>query len=286
MKRLLLAICTALFALPLMGQDSMPAYVLFRLVDRGPVEDPMSYLPGYPVTAMAIDQYTGKQILPKFGQIIITDMTVDEARAYCSEWNRAIDWEFVSHDWTTDTHVLNVFTKAEHVSASGLNGLTRDIVESYLNNWGGVVQAINPNSVQFRANVTDVILSDGFWGRSVPDGVLTETSYSSSTGIHSFSLNYGLIPSIPLADLAAIVTGNGCVITGNKPAQKKATFDCGRDTVFSQFKQDVKVRTDTYFARRKWRITQSAIDAIIAAGGSIELTRDQMLDFWHSRLTD
>ncbi|MDM7995652.1 MAG: hypothetical protein QUT30_08215 [Acidobacteriota bacterium] len=263
----------------------MPAYVLFRLVDRGDPADPMSYLPGYPVSVMGSNQYLGKQILPKYGQIVITDMTPEQVAPYLEEWKQEIDWEFTGHDYTTDTHYLRVFVKPEFVSQSGIGKLSEGKVEAFLERWGGVLESFVNGEVTFRVNVTDAILSDGFWGLHVPANVLSEIGYESATGIHSMQLNYGGLPWT-VSKLSGIVTSNGCTVTGHKPVKKTATFDCSRENVFSQFKQSVKEAVDGTFARRKWRLTQSAIDMIVAGGGSIELSKEQMIDLWHSRLID
>jgi hypothetical protein len=288
MKRLALVILIALFALPLWGQDSMPVYLLVKVTPAWNPDDPMVYGKGFPVHADITNQYVGKQVLPDFVQFVITDAdNLETVRdAYTIPWKREIDWEFVSHDFATDTHTLKAFTKPEFVSASGKNRLTRDGVESFLNRWNAVVDSISLGEVTFTVNALDAIISEGFWGRTVPDGVLTELSYTEATGIHSITIDYGLIPAVPLAELAALITSNGCTITSNKPAQKKATFSCSRDNVFAQFKQSVKDAIDGTYAIRRWNFLDAAIDAAISAGGSLEVTKAQVTSYIHNRITD
>jgi hypothetical protein len=288
MKRLLLAICIALFALPLWGQDSMTVYLLVKAQPSPVPGNEMVAGKGFPIHADTRNQYGGGQVLPEFVQFVITD--ADSLKSiwdsYLIKWQRKIDWEFTSHDWATDTHSLKVYTKPEYVSASGKNRLTRDAVESFLDRWNATVNSISLGEVNFTVNALDAIFSHGFWERIVPDKVLTELSYTESTGIHSIQLNYGLIPSVPLAELAAVVTSNGCEITSNKPAQKKATFNCSRDNVFAQFKQSVREAVDGDYAISKWNFLDAAIDAAIAAGGSLEVTKAQVVNYIHNRLTD
>lgn len=263
----------------------MPAYVLFKLT---PGVDPTSeqqFQPGWPVAVRAQSQYGGKQVLPNFGQIVISDATVKQVEdAYMIPWHRAIDWEFVSHDWPTDTHALRVFASGG-LSASMKGAITRDEVEQFLTRWGAEILDIAPNEVRFAASVTAAIKSDGFWGRSVPDNVLTETAYNQSTGVHTMRLDYGTLP-LSVEQLASIVTENGCTITNHKPAQKWAAFTCGRDNVFSQFKLSVKEALDGQFSLRRWRLPAAAIQAIIDAGGSLEATKAQVMDVIKNRLDD
>lgn len=199
-------------------------------------------------------------------------------------WHRAIDWEFVAHDWPADAHSLRVFTK-EGVSASLKGAITREEVESFLNKWGAEVLEISPNSVTFAATVTDAIKSEGFWGMVPPAGVLTETAYDQATGTHTMRLNYATIP-LTVGRLAAIITENGCVVTSHKPAKKYALFTCGRDNVFSQFKMSVKQAIDGQFSLRRWRLPAAAMQMIIDAGGSLTVTKSQVMDAIKNRLDD
>lgn len=263
----------------------MPAYVLFKLT---PGVDPASeqqFRAGWPIAVRAQSQYGGKQVLPNFGQLVITDATVKQVEAaYMSPWRRFIDWEFVSHDWAADAHALRVFT-ADGVSASMKGALTREEVETFLNKWGAEVIDISSNEVRFSATVTDAIKSEGFWGRTVPEGILTETAYDQVTGVHTTRLDYGTLP-IGINELAAIITENGCEITTHKPAQKWGLFTCGRDTVFAQFKQSVKHALDGQFSLRRWRLPAAAIQMIIDAGGSLTVTKSQVMDAIKNRLDD
>ena len=286
MKRLFCILMFALLAVPVFSQeDSMPAYVLVKLT---PGVDPASeqqFQPGWPIAVRAQSQYGGKQVLPNFGQIVIADATVKQVEdAYMVPWHREIDWEFVAHDWPADAHSLRVFTK-EGVSASLKGAITRDEVESLLNKWGAEVLEIAPNSVTFAATVTDAIKSEGFWGMVPPAGVLTETAYNQATGTHTMRLNYATIP-LSVERLAAIITENSCVVTLHKPAQKYALFTCGKDNVFAQFKLSVKQALDGQFSLRRWRLPAAAIQAIIDAGGSLEVTKAQVMDTIKNRLDD
>ena len=266
--------------------DEMPAYVLFKLTpSEGDPNSEQQFQAGWPIAVRAQSQYGGKQILPKFGQLVITDATVKQVEtAYLSPWQRFIDWEFIGHDWAADAHSLRVFV-ADGIAASMKGAITREEVETFLNRWNAEVIDIATNEVRFSATVTDAIKSEGFWGRTVPAGILTETAYDQVTGVHTTRLDYGTLP-IGINELAAIITENGCEITTHKPAQKWGLFTCGRDTVFAQFKQSVKMALDGQFSLRRWRLPAAALQAIINAGGSLEVTKAQVLDVIKNRLDE
>lgn len=79
--RKLLALCLLLFTFTCFaGDDSMPAFVLFKLVDSPDPSDPMTYGKGCPIQVSDRDIYVGSQVLPIFGQIEITNANVGTIR--------------------------------------------------------------------------------------------------------------------------------------------------------------------------------------------------------------
>lgn len=287
MKNLLALLLFAAFALPLMGQDEMPAYVLFRMISANTDPDSQTqFQAGWPIAVRKQNQYGGKQVLPMFGQLVITDATVQQIEdAYMIPWNKQIDWEFNSHDYPTDTHSLKIYIKPEFVSASGLNRLTRAQVEQWLNRWGATVDSVSQGEVNFTANVRNAIWSEGFWGHSTALVNFDEQAYDPVTGIHSMWADLSLIESMTEADLAAIIVNHGCVNV-KKPKHKTFTFDCSRQTVFGEFKDSVKEALNGQFSVRRWRLNQTALDAIVAAGGSLEVTKGQLAPYLINRIDD
>jgi hypothetical protein len=287
MKRIALMLLIALFALPLWGQNSMTVYLLVKATPAWNPDDPMVYGRGFPVYADITNQYIGSQVLPDFVQFIITDAdSLQFIRdAYVIPWRKALEWDVADSDMATDTHTLKAYVKPEYVSASGLNRLTREGVEEFLNNWGATVDSIALGEVTFTANVYEAIKSDGFWERNVQMFAWTEVGYDAPTGIHRVRVNYTGY-TINLAEYAAQIINRGCEIVSNQPAQKRVTFDCSRQNVFNEFKQSVKERFDGNYAIRKWNFLEAAVDAAIAAGGSLEVTKAQVLNYIHNRLDD
>jgi hypothetical protein len=287
MKKLA-ALLALLLLLPMFSfsQDNAMAYLLVKVGTVWVPGEEAANAGGWPVFVADTNQIQGKQVPPIFCQFVVTDATVEEIQNYLTSWNREIDWEFVGHDYSIDGHRLNVFVKPEFVSQSGLNGLTRDKVEEWLNLWGATVQSISSNSVVFDVTVAGAIASTGFWGIPNMDRfTFTEISYDQLTGVHRTEFNWsGYI--LDINNLAGKIINNGCTIVSAKPAQKKVTFDCGRDTVFDSFKMAVKDALTRPFQGRKWIILPDAVQASITNGGSIEVTKAQLLPYLRSRLLD
>ena len=263
--------------------DMMPAYVLVRATDGWDPNEPLVYQTGYPVDVRGIPRLGGNQIPPRFIQVVLLDLTVAQTRVYCQPWMRVIDWEFIDHDYAIDGHRLRAFVKPEFVSASGLNSLTRELVESYLNNWGAAVVGVAANSVTFDALVFNAIASNGFWARNVSQFTFTEKSYDIDQGIHEVEFNYQGYDLNP-AELASRIINNGCEVTKNVP--NKITFTCERSVVFNNFKLDVKMNLDNIYSVRRWKFTQAAVQAAYDNGGSLEVTQQQAINYLRNRLLD
>ncbi|HCV42633.1 MAG TPA: hypothetical protein DGH68_04045 [Bacteroidetes bacterium] len=264
----------------------MPAYILIKAVDGWTPADPMVYQKGYPVVVMETDQYVGAQVLPTFVQLVISDATVDDVKHYAKVWMREVDWEIIASNLSIDGHRLRVFTKASLVSASGLNSLTREKVEAFLNKWGASIISVAANSVTFDILISHAIQSDGFWDRDVSDFVFTETGYVQTGGIHTTEANYSSVAEANPNNVAAAIVRAGGTVINNDAINKKMTFTIPRSTVLDKFKGDVGEKTYGPFACRATILTPAAVDAIIAAGGNITRTKAQVASYLHDRLTD
>jgi len=177
--------------------------------------------------------------------------------------------------------------KPEYVSASGLNSLTRNQVETFLNRWNATVWSVAANSVVFDTVIFDAIQSEGFWDRDVAGIVFTETDYDQATGVHTVEADYKnspLLSSLPDATIERIVLSKGASIIAHPT--NKITFAITRNTVFDVFKQEVKERTDGMYASRQFYFTQEAVNIALANGGSVAVTRQQALNYLHNRLDD
>lgn len=291
MRKLLLVILALCVmqgvAMPQPNPDAIPAYILIN-VDAFDPEDPMTDDVGYPLQAFDMWQLMGKQVPPNWVQLTLTDTDVKTAQAYCAAWLREVDYDVVAHDPVLDGYRMRVFVKPELVSASGLNALTRERVENYLNNWGASVVNVAQNQVTFDARIRDAIWSNGFWGVNVSVVDFTEQDYDSGTGVHTTYVNAENLLTVSRDRIAGIII-NRCGISSiisAHPNKKQFTFECGRDTVAQAFKRDVKERVDGLYTDRKWYIIKQFIDLAYANGGNIDLTQQEAIQYLHNRLLD
>jgi hypothetical protein len=285
MKKLIAALCILFFvrlAMPI-DPDAIPAYVLVKANGAWEPSDPMTFGAGYPVQAFDTPQLHGKQVPPNWVQFTILDATVAEAQAYCEGWYRYIDWETTPLDPDTDYYSIRVFVRPELVSASGLNALTQEQVENYLDQWNGTFQSASRNEVIFNIYVLDAITSIGFWDYDIDPLRFSEQSYNIDTGLYTVEFNYKNI-AITEERLAGIIVSNGCGVVQSIP--NKITYSCSRLNAFAQFKRDVKSKVDSIYSHKKFYFTEVAVNAALANGGNLDLTRQEALPYIHNRLLD
>lgn len=271
----------------------MPVYVLVRAKEAWNPENP-TWDSGYLVHVrdrdQLVDNGVNMQLPPDFCQIKITDVDdpLSIESVYCREWTRAIDWEFVlPHDWVNDVHTLNIFIKPDKVAASGVAGITRDMVETYLNKWNATVDTVSSNSVVFNAGVYTAIQSRGFWGKDTSLLLFDERSYDSATGVHRVDCDYRNDPVISARSRAAInayIEAKGGTIVGHNSTGVR--FDINRDSVFQEFKLDVKETVGDYFSSRQFRILPAQVAQALANGGTLEVTQSQFITQVRNRLDD
>lgn len=267
--------------------DSSPAYCLIRANGEQPPINNLKIPKGGIVNISDHTQLIGRQVPPDFCEVVISDATVRQCLLYSSQWETKIGFELLNVDPQYDKVTARVFVQNEEVSYSGLNQLTKSQVEAYLGNWGGVVDDnnISFNSVQFDAYIYHALTSSGFWRHKLTGFTFTEKTneYDPVTGSHTIEADFSGT-SLNSNKVAGIVVSNGCEVT--QVAAKKVTFIGTRGLVFEQFKFDVRIKMLKIFAVRKWYLLEGGINAALAAGGQITVTKTQALNYLHSRIAN
>lgn len=213
------------------------------------------------------------EALPRFVLVKVPGATVAQVEQYIQQWTRAFTFTVDSSNLTTDTHTMTI-TASSGVSVSGDGRITRQQVETFLNNWNATVNSVAANSVTFTCGIFNAIKSNGFWSRDVSVVTFTEVSYTQATGTHRVRADYpaGLDP----ADVENAITNRGGVIVSHNTSTRRVTFDITRATARAQFEQSVKDRLGDLWARRRYRATEAQVAAIESAGGVITRTLAQV----------
>ena len=186
-------------------------------------------------------------------------------------WQRFIDWQVINSNLSIDGWRLSLYA-----TNSGLNnkaGLTRARVENYINKWGGEVFSVSTNDVTFDISVFNAIKSNGFWGRNVSQIIFQEFGYEQSSGLHTIRADYSFYGFPDYVVREAVLDKEGIVLGLENNI---IDFTITRQNVLDVFKQDLKENLEIAIFRRKYRISESDVDAIINAGGIVTRNINQL----------
>ena len=227
---------------------------------------------------------------PSVGKFVLVKcpgITVAEALAYRDSWKDDFGYTIVSQNAAQGLYVVRVFE--QNAGAAGQNNLTQAKVESFLTKWGCTGLAFTANSCEFTFSLWNAVRSDSFWDKPL---VGTEVSfslisYSSTTGIGRISADCSLWIDIQLelqpqvtlemvrSWIARRITDKGGIVIGW--VDKTVTFEIERSDIFTRFRADIKEAAEQVYMRHRYQVSAADVDAIVAAGGIITLTRAQVL---------
>lgn len=243
-----------------------------------PEQDRMSYKKGDVVEVRDDGAVYGRKEGPPLF-VIVKCPGVAKAQAihYMKSWEKRLDYKVLSANKTTGVYQLRVF--ADEVSASGLNAITREMVEAYLTKWGATVNSIAANSVIFTVRLWPMLQSDGFWDVDVDGIAFALASYDPTSGDAVVTIDYFSTGYSPDDVMGRVTQRGGEVLSLTQ-------FRINRQSVIEHFKQDIKSRIDGIFMRRRYCFDPADVDLALSTGGVITLTAGQILDRIHDRLVD
>jgi len=154
-------------------------------------------------------------------------------------------------------------------------GLTRENVESWIDNWGGSVVSVATNEVVFDITVKAAFMSGGFWGTAplVAGVVLTELSYSQATGVHTVEIDASG-SSIPIGQIKSLVNDSGASIVSVNGST--AVVEFYRQPVREQFIRALQSALRKVVRPRRYAFSAGDVDTAVGLGGVVMLTHAQL----------
>jgi len=247
------------------------------------------YKKGYPVTIREYPHsgWGFKEGLPYFVLVRVTDAAVAEVEALIntnfsipsitSSWVRNVDWEQTAEVASIDGHRMKMWTP--NSGSTNLAGVTRDMVENYLNKWNAYVFSTTTNEVVFDVAIFEddrgsviagALQSEGFWNFNVSQIAFSEETYVEDSGNHRVTADYSALqgyidnPGRTTRSVQLKVEERGGIIISNVGGVVQ--FDITRSDVFDVFKRDVKLRLENTIYRRQLRVSEATVDNIISNG--------------------
>jgi len=227
------------------------------------------YKKGDLVLVMPDDHRWGlKEGPPKFVIVKVPGIARETVFQYLTSWKRHVDFEVVSVN--TATGVYQIRIRCINPGASGAANLTRDNIETYLNNWGATVDSVSVNQVTFTLRLWQTLQSNGFWDFDVSGVSFDLVDYTNPIATVDVEL-----PGISIKKASdRIVENAGVVVSDNGVDQIRFTID--RSDVLAAFQTSIKDKVEDTFTRRKYYFSEADVDTALSMGGVIELTAGQV----------
>lgn len=208
--------------------------------------------------------------LPTFCMLRTPD-PMSSARAYAGQpWVKNIALSVVNSDLTTDTFVLAL--SCSNISST-LGALVLSDVQTFIQNWGGVIGTIATNSVQFSITAYDAATSINFW-RCIDLAQylkvkFSQVSYTQGTETTRIQANYlGLGANATTVE--DIVEGLGAKIISH--ANQVIIYDITRATVQAHFTNAIQRGGAKIIKHFRYRIADALVLQAHTAPGKILVT--------------
>jgi hypothetical protein len=212
----------------------------------------------------------------RFVVIKCPGITLAEAQAadYSKGWRDNFGYEIVSQNAVQGLYTVRVFET--NVSTTGKNAMTRAKVEAWLTRWGCSSISVATNSVQFDFSLWNVVRSEGFWNIPLLGTKISSSlnSYNSTTGVGNITATL-LDSTIKIAGAARIIEEQGGIV--GTITETTVQFTIERSVVLQKFRSDVKRALETTYKRHQHSISSTDLDAVVAAGGIVTVSRSVFL---------
>jgi hypothetical protein len=239
------------------------------------------YKKGYPVVIMPDGHTWGtEECLPRFVVVKCPQVTVPEAMHYINHWRDDFQYTIASQNAAQGKYTVRI--QEGNVSASGINKLTTAKVSGYLEKWGCDNTTYVDPYYQFDFSLWNAVRSEAFWGRDVSAVTFTLDTYNSTSGVGRIQVE---VPSgvLPNDIIHKVTERGGTIVSSEHPTY---VFDIERSDVLTRFRADVKSKLEQTYCRRQYYFTEAQVDTVISAGGSITLTKTQLLNALKNKLNN
>lgn len=202
------------------------------------------------------------------------EITLAEAETadHRKSWRENFDYEAISTSQANVT--LRVWNK--NTSPTGKAAMTREKVENFLTRWGCTNVSFANRSVTFTFNLWNAVRSSEFWDIDLiaTKANFTLVSYNATTRVGRIQVDITDETLKENAVVRAIQEKGGTIISNNYP---QIVFDIERNDIVTRFRQDIKEKAEQVYKRHQYSISENEVDAIIAAGGIVTMTRAKLL---------
>lgn len=196
-------------------------------------------------------------------------------------WELIINYEVVNSDLVNDEFRMRLFSTL--VDSINNGAVTREMVETFINNWGSTVYSFETNEVVFDISIEDAIKSQYFWGTDVSSIVFTETGYEQPTGVHTVEVDYSALNKSP-THMEVYMMRKGATVIAH--ANRVITIEIARNVVRADFEKDIREKAKKVVAKRRYYVNLGVVDFIEGQGGSYQTDLATLLSYVHDKVGD
>ena len=213
---------------------------------------------------------------PSVGKFILVkcpEITVAEAIAYRDSWKDDFGYTIVSQNSAQGLYVVRVFE--QNAGAAGQNNLTQAKAQTFLTKWGCTGLTFTTNSCQFTFSLWNAVRSESFWDYPLAglEFAFTLVSYSATTGVGRILVTFPA--TFKVEEIIRRIGAKGGTLIDSTATT--VTFEIERSDILTRFQAVVKQAAEQTYMRHRYQVSAADVDAIIAAGGIITLTKAQVL---------
>jgi hypothetical protein len=213
----------------------------------------------------------------KFVLVKVPGLAVETALAYRDSWRDDFAYEIVNSNAQQGRYTVRVYET--NAGASGENGLTAEKVAAYLLGWGCTNINFTVNSCEFTFSLWAAVQSSEFWNFHLIDSyvLFNLNGYNSATGVGDVTATMiyedvaSLITRQRVRD--AILERGGTIISATSDSVR---FTIERSDILQRFRADVKRKAEQVYKRHRYAVDASEVDAVVAAGGMVTITAQQL----------
>ena len=249
----------------------MPIRMKIRAVDHPDrPTDPMCAQKGDIVRVHPANwEFGSKIVLPNWIRVRVNGTTYQASKYLHSRWARRPELAVVAQDTVIDR--LRLRLHSVEASAGELGGITLAETQPFVDAWDCTVFSSDINSVTFDLNVRDASFSVGFWGDAIDDVTFTngvvfnEISYDQEAGKHVCTADYSasIFDGNQFADRAI---RRGADVLDN--IDGVLTYEVDRQDIRAELRRDMHEVFAHYIGKHRYSVSASAVDQVIAAGGT------------------
>lgn len=222
----------------------------------------------------------GKEGLPDFVRITVTDTTLTQVNNYLQPWYFDLDYTVLQQD-SNDGYRVRIENPYNDTSDSA--PVTKSQVKNYLESWGMIPVSISATDLRFDFSVFLVLQSESFWGRDVSLVQFIEDSYEPLGRLHTVRADYSATPWAPVSVQISVESAGGTVLqnTGGE-----IRFAIEGPDVIRRVKEDFHDKWAAQQQPRRHYVSPVVVQAVVDDGGTTTTDKATLLPWMRDRVDE